>query len=222
MTTATATETATTTGAAAATTAATSTTAAPAAGTATPAATTAAVTPAAASPATTGTLIGGDPAAPEIVYKLELPKDSLLTPGHLEKTVAFSREQGFSNEVAQKVLAHREEGVKEYVEAQRTAYQEMPKKWLEETRALYKEEAKFKEDVALVAKFSKDNFSKETLEFLNESGFGNHPKLFGDILKWARKAAPDRLVQGSATTVGKIKTADELLFPNSLGTGEKK
>jgi hypothetical protein len=199
-----------------------------AAATAATTATTTAATSTTAAPATTATetkpaetLIGGrveEGDNKNITYTLELPKDSLLGPDAIERTTATARTLGLSNEQAQAVLKHEADGVKAYVEREQAAFVAHRDQWFKEVEAdkvLGGEH--FKDNVRLVKTFSEKWLSKETREFLNESGFGNNPKLFRDLLKLAKASAPDKLVQGQTTTIAKPKTADEMLFPASVG-----
>lgn len=176
-----------------------------------------------ASPPSPTTLIGGEPpkgTAPE-KYDLKLPKDSLLSAEDVERISTIAREKSLSNEDAQARLEWEHEGVSRYAQRQQSDFAKLPDQWLKEVEA-DKEVGgeKLKENVQIVKAFSQKWLSKETREFLNQSGFGNKLELFRDLVKLARASAPDKAVHGQTTTLAKPKTADELLFPASVG-GQK-
>lgn len=181
-------------------------------------------TAAAASTATKGTLVGGDvDGATETVYKLELPKESLLAADAIERTTAKAREWGLPNDKAQAVLQHASEEVKAYVERSQAEFVKQRDSWFEEVKADKVLGGEFlKENAGIVKQFSEKWLSKETRQFLNESGFGNHPMLFRDLVKLARASGNDKAVHGASTTVAKAKSDLEKMFPNSVGGGEKK
>jgi len=163
-----------------------------------------------------GTLITGEPGAVPDKYELSLPKDSLLAEDALERIATVSRERGLSQEAASRLLQDESEAVKRFHESRQAAYIKERDGWADQVKAAYKDDVKFKEDVATVERFAKKWFDKELISFLNESGLGNHPKLFPSILKLARASAPDKLVTGSPSG-SKSENPYASMFPASVG-----
>ncbi len=111
-------------------------------------------------------------------YDLKMPDGSPLTKAYSEKIASYAKEQGLSNEAAQKVLERDHSVVTDFVEAQRAALKERSEAWVTELEG-DKEFGgdHFNKNVELVHRVV-DQFAPEDLkQTLRETGYGNHPGL---------------------------------------------
>lgn len=158
------------------------------------------------------------PAAPAS-YDLKLPKESLLAEQAIERTAAFARERGLSQEVAQAVLERQNEAIASFVEGQKALLAAQSDQWLADCRQCktYGGEA-FKENAANVERLM-DRFAavhpaeaKELREFLRTTGYGNHPSFFRLMAYIAKSTANDKTVIGAGAPPPKAKTFAEAIY----------
>lgn len=147
-----------------------------------------------------------------IKYDLKLPKDSMLNEGAVDEIAEFAKEQGLSNEQAQKLLDRENKAVKEYAESQVEGLKEKSSQWVEDVKndkELGGEN--FNKNVELAHRALEKFGSKQLKETLNSSGLGSHPELVRVFSRIGKAMADDSIVnQGSEGS--KQKTAEEIMY----------
>lgn len=133
--------------------------------------------------------------------KYEFKTDGLVLDATLiEKTAAYAKAQGFSQEQAQALLNHQNETVSSYVVAQQENLKTKTTQWAEEIKA-DKEFGgdKFNE----TAEYAKRAFEKfadpEFKQMLNDTGLGNYPALVKAFAKVGKLLANDSMVSGKSS-----------------------
>lgn len=190
--------------------------AAPAAGAAVPPATPpagAGAPPAAAKPDDKGT-----PPAAKVVpetYDLKLPDGSPLDPATIEKTAAYAKERGLSNEEAQALIDRENETISSYVEKQHKELEEKTVQW-EKTWEGDKEigGGDFKKNAELAKRVVERFGSPELKKALNDTGLGNHPELGRLLVRIGKAMTDDQLVLPGAMPAAKKTPAQVLYGPD--------
>ncbi len=145
-------------------------------------------------------------------YDLKLPKDSLLEAAHIEKTMAYAKEKGLSQDEAQSLLEREHAVVAAYVDAERSKLEIQKDEWVKLSNA-DKEFGgeKFKQSVELAHRVLAKHGSQALKGALNETGLGNHPELIRLLVRIGKGMADD-----SAVFVGREpapeKSAAEILY----------
>jgi len=167
-------------------------------------------------PTTEGTETGKPPAKPAVPekYDLKLPEGSLLEPSAVEQISSFAKEQGLSNEAAQKLLERESKSFASYVEKQKTELVKQTAEWLEAAKTdkeiggeAFGQNAELAKRV--VERYGSESFKKA----LNESGLGNHPELVRFVARIGKAMSEDQLVI-PGTQSGGPKSAADTLYPN--------
>lgn len=139
-----------------------------------------------------------DAKAPE-KYTFEVDDDSPLSDEHLDRIAAFAREQGLSQEAAQKLADSEAQLLSSFKSKLAEDFTEKTKSWKEAAQA-DKEigGADFSRNVE-IAKRVVDRFATpEFKKALNEMGFGDHPELLRTFVRIGQKMSEDELVLPSA------------------------
>lgn len=146
-------------------------------------------------------------------YDLKLPEGALLDGDDVERIAAYAREQGLSQEQAQKVM--------ERDNAVLASFADRQKALAEEARNTWAEAAKTDKEIggdnfvksAEMARRVLDRFgSEEFKQQLNETGFGNHPELIRILSRVGKLLANDTTILGGTDARGPKKTAAELIY----------
>lgn len=161
-------------------------------------------------------------AAPD-KYDLKLSDGSLLEAAHVEKIAAYARERGFSQDVAQQLLAREESAVKGYHESQLAAFKEQTKAWVEDVKA-DKElggdnySKSVESAYRVVEKFGTPAFK----EALASTGLGNHPELVRVFAKIEKAIGNDAFIRANSQGGSKRKTDGEVFYGEKSESGESK
>lgn len=167
------------------------------------------------------TLLGGDPqkvseAAPVVAkeevkeaektagetkvvpetYTLKLPEGSALDQAQVDAVALFSKENGLTNDQAQKVLEQKSVAVADFAKKQNDNYEAVKGQWLEacKTDTDFGGE-KLKESVLLANSVIGKYGSQALKDNLNATGLGNHPELLRMMVRIGREMGSDKLVQ---------------------------
>lgn len=142
-------------------------------------------------------------------YELQLPADAALDKGVIEKTAAFAREQGFSNDQAQKVLELLNTQATEGKAASQEALKAASAQWQQQTRD-DKEigGANFDASVAHARRAIEKFASPGLKEALNQTGLGNHPELVRMLAKIGKAMSEDTLLSGGHNPPQRKRDAD--------------
>ena len=174
----------------------------------------AAAEPAAPAPAETpGTLTTAPTPAPASgapeKYELKLPDGSHLGDGALDRTAAYARKQGLSNEEAQELLNRENSAVVDYVES----VKKQAEVWAEDSKADSEIGGDNLAKNCELAKRALDKFGSEALrDALNESGFGNHPEVVRVFSRIGKAMSEDQIVVPGTAGAASEKTAEETFY----------
>jgi len=149
--------------------------------------------------------------APE-TYDLKLPKDSLLDKSAVDEIAEFAKEQGLSNEQAQKLLERENNVVKDYADAQITELKEKSEQWVEDVKndkELGGED--FNKNVEIAHRALEKFGSKQLKETLENTGLGNHPELIRAFSRIGKAMSDDSFVRPGSEG-SKQKTAEEIMY----------
>lgn len=156
----------------------------------------------------------------EVKYDLKLPENSVLSEDHVEKTVAFAKEQGLSNDAAQKMIdrdntlvaAKQQDGLDQLDVLVNETW---PKQAAEDKEIGGDDFGKNCELAKrVVNKFFDDDF-KNLLNPKSEDnptgvGYGNHPGLVKGLVRIGKVMSDDSLVLGKANTTNEKSDIDKL------------
>lgn len=152
------------------------------------------------------------PKAPE-KYDLKAPQGVELSPGTLEKIAAFSKERGFSNEVAQAVveLAAQQEA------AQMAALSERHGKLVEDWKRQAQVDpeiggARFHETVELAKRALKRFAPPELLESLEKTGYGNYVPLLKTFARVGQAEREDKFVTAQSQAGPQGRSLEEVFY----------
>lgn len=149
---------------------------------------------------------------PEIKYELKLPEGSLLDSASLEKIASFAKEQGFSQEVAQKLVDDRSEAVTSYRENLVKGHEKLSQEtWVSEAKA-DKEigQAKFNESIEMGRRFLDAVATTEFKQMLVDTGYGNHKEVIRTFARAAKLIGEDRLVKGGQAPSRPLTAAEKI------------
>lgn len=153
----------------------------------------------------------------EVKYDLKLPEGTLLTQSEVDKIVSFAKEQGLSQESAQKLVEREHEILANYKNNQDQQYEQLREqfyKQVESDKELGGDNLKATAELARRAlnKFAPDSIKK----FFAESPHGNNPdviRMFRDI----GKAMQDDKIVLSGTQSPPALSPIDILYDNSKG-----
>lgn len=149
-------------------------------------------------------------------HNLKLPENSLLPPSTIEEISTFAKENGLSNEAAQKMLdrenakmsllfTQKREDLKPVIENWRRAAEKDPE-------IGGKDGSEFKANVML-AKRALDKANVPGLkETLDMSGFGNHPDMLKFCMFWGKTVVQDDKFETGSAGFSKTKKSAEQVF----------
>ena len=201
-------------------------TAAPAAAPAAPAAASAATAQApaqAAVPASTHSATATPPAQPgnaqaatataAAPLKLALPEGSPLSEAHLAKISEMAQKHGWSQEVAQEVLARQSDAIKEHLGSLETEHKANVDAWSKELTADKDIGGQSLNANLDAGRRVLDHFgSPELVEALRASGYSAFPPLVKMLVKIGRAMAEDRIAPGGAS--GDARSPAQRLYPS--------
>lgn len=120
----------------------------------------------------------------EVKEDLILPEETLLEESEIEQLKSLAKEQGFSTEQAQKVLDMQNNIVSAYNQRIMDNFNNQVKSWGEEIKADKEIGGSNLAKSVELAKFAAKEFAgEEFLQELDQTGYGNHPKLFKMLVK---------------------------------------
>lgn len=151
-----------------------------------------------------------------IEYNLKLPDGSMLPPSTVEEISSFAKENGLSNEAAQKLIDRENEKMSMFFTQKRESLKPIVEGWLKSAEKDPiiggKDGSEFKANIGL-AKRALDKANVPGLkEVLDKSGLGNHPDMIKFCMFWGKTVmANDKIEMGSPTTKTK-KSIEEKLY----------
>lgn len=159
-------------------------------------------------------------------YEISLPEGSSLDPVHLDEIASLATELGLSGEQAQAWVNRESEIVTDMLhnaltivnEQSQAAIAEASKQWAEEVKNDPEIGGdKLNETVELTKRLMESYFTEDILNWLDETGFGNHPDAIRGIYKIAKRlgVGEDKFDSGNAPGQSQKKTDAELFYGNA-------
>lgn len=145
-------------------------------------------------------------------YELKVPEGSQLNKDDIEEIESYAKDQGFSNEQAQKLVDRDFKNRARFVESQQAQLQETTQQWGEQVKT-DKEIGgeKFNESVSLAKQVLKRFGSDELRTQLDKTGFGNHPELVRVFSRIGRSMDSDKLMKTGDAPARK-KSIEEVFY----------
>lgn len=148
-------------------------------------------------------------------YDLKIKEGSKIDAAHLEKISAFAKAKGLSNEDAQALLDRDQENFSAIQSAQEAELQKIKDSWLPAAQA-DKEIGgdNFNANAELAKRVISRVGTDEFKQFLDNTGFGNHPEVIKVFYRLGKMMAEDQLVIQNTPVGGGKKSAEEVMYPN--------
>ena len=158
------------------------------------------------------------PAAPAVPekYDLKVPDGTTLAQEAIDEIAAFAREQGLSNEAAQKQL-DREVGIRKSIaagaESQLASYRNA---WAEATKADPEIGGPKLEATTQAALRARDHYATPALrKMLDDTGYGNHPEVVRLFAKIGTALNEPKIPQPGAGGDAAMPSTAEVLYGKS-------
>jgi hypothetical protein len=161
------------------------------------------------------------PPAPTVPdkYELKLPDKAVLDATAVERSAAFAKAHGLSQEAAQKQLEHTNAELAAFVDAQQAAFASTTKAWVDVVKADPELgganfDTTIKDSKAAIDRFATPEFKKA----LSDTGFGNHPELVRVFAKIGKAMANDGLVRSGSDTGAAPRDLANILYGEKTPT----
>lgn len=153
----------------------------------------------------------------EVKYDLKLPEGTLLTQAEVDKIVSFSKEQGLSQESAQKLVEREHEILANYKDNQEQQFEQMRDQWFKQVESDKELGGENLKTTAELAKRALNKFAPDSLKkFFAESPYGNHPEIIRMFSNIGKSMQDDKLVLSGTQSPPTISPVD-ILYDNSKG-----
>lgn len=147
-------------------------------------------------------------------YDLKAPEDSLLNDDAVKQVEETAKELGLTNEQAQKLLDQQNEAVSNYQKQAVDNWQKQQDQWLEAVKSDKELGGDNFDENIKQARTALDKFaSKEFVDALDESGYGNHPELVRTFARIGKMLGEDSPLSGESNQGGK-QTLAEKFYPS--------
>ncbi len=151
-----------------------------------------------------------------VKYELAMPKDSLLEPSVIDEIVSYAKDQGLSNEAAQKILDRESGAVAKHMEAKEKEFEEIRKDWEGKVKADKELGGENLERSAEISQRVVDRFgSKEFKTLLEDTGWGNNPEVIRIFKRIGETMTDDQFVKATTKTTGADRSDADVLFGDS-------
>jgi len=151
----------------------------------------------------------------EVKLELKLPEESHLTQAEVDEIASFAKEQGLSQEAAQKLLDREHSAIGKYKDTQLQQFEQLGQEW---RKAVESDPAIGGDNLKATAENAKralDKFAPESLKkFLNESPYGNHPDLVRLFANIGKAMQDDKMVLAGSQSQP-TRTPVEILYDKS-------
>jgi len=151
----------------------------------------------------------------EVEYDLKMPEGTMLEESVKDEIVSIAKEQGLSNENAQKLLDMQSAAVDSFKTQAMEAHHEQLDSWYEELRVDKEVGGDNITESAELAKRAVIEFGgEEFLAELNDTGYANHPGLFKMLVNVGREIEAGSLVLPGAQPNKPVNVAD-VFYPTT-------
>jgi hypothetical protein len=146
-------------------------------------------------------------------FELKLPEGSQLDQAWIEKIAASSKARGLSQEQAQAELNERSEMLSGFQQTQKEALAKQSNAWFEEVKTDKELGGDNLNKTVEVAQHAVNTFfGPKVKQFLDDSGFGNHPDLVRAFYKIGTQMRNDSLVHSGSAPGGKEKSIEDYFY----------
>lgn len=158
-----------------------------------------------------------DPAAPKAPdkYELKLPEGSKLKPSAISRIDRIAREQGLTNEAAQQLLIQEHEAVAHYQKELDDNFSQIKAQWkteLENDPVLGG--ANLKANSELARRGLEANFSKKTIELIDQMEYANQKDFFNDLVKLGKRLSDDKITPAAGQPPQQRKRSEDVFYGN--------
>lgn len=153
----------------------------------------------------------------EVKYDLKLPEGTLLTQAEVDKIVSFAKDQGLSQESAQKLVEREHEILANYKDNQEQQFEQMREQWFKQVEGDKELGGDNLKATAEMARRALDKFAPDSLKkFFAESPYGNHPDVIRMFSKIGKAMQDDKIVLSGTQSSPSLSPID-ILYDNSKG-----
>lgn len=151
----------------------------------------------------------------EVKYDLKIPEGSTLTKEAVDEIASFAKEQGLSQEAAQKLVERQHSVVDQFKENQLQQFEQKREEWWKEIESDKELGGDNFKQTAEYSKRALDKFAPDTLKkFLAESPYGNHPDLVRLFANIGKAMDGDKLVVSGAQS-SNTRSPIDVMYDNS-------
>jgi hypothetical protein len=151
----------------------------------------------------------------EVKLDLKAPQGSHLTQAAVDEIVSFAKEQGLSQEAAQKLLDREHNAVEGYKQTQLQQFEQMRDEWWNAVQSDKELGGDNFKQTAEHARRAMDKFAPEGLKtFLKDSPYSNHPDLVRLFANIGKAMDGDKLVL-AGTQSSQILNPIDIMYDNS-------
>ena len=151
----------------------------------------------------------------DVTFELKLPENSLLDQSKVNEVIAYAKAKGLSNEQAQDLLNREDATLKTFLDAQNEQLAKTSQEWKQQ--AMSDKEIggpEFNKNVELAHRAIKQYGNETLINYLNESGLGNHPDVVRMFMRIGKAMADDKIITStSKSTVS--KSLEEVFYPGN-------
>jgi hypothetical protein len=153
----------------------------------------------------------------EVKYDLKLPEGTLLTQAEVDKIVSFAKDQGLSQESAQKLVEREHEILANYKNNQEQQFEQMREQWFKQVEGDTELGGDNLKATAEMARRALDKFAPDSLKkFFAESPYGNHPDVIRMFSKIGKAMQDDKIVLAGTQSPPSLSPVD-VMYDNSKG-----
>jgi hypothetical protein len=153
----------------------------------------------------------------EVKYDLKLPEGTLLTQAEVDKIVSFAKDQGLSQESAQKLVEREHEILANYKNNQEQQFEQMREQWFKQVEGDKELGGDNLKATAEMARRALDKFAPDSLKkFFAESPYGNHPDVIRMFSKIGKAMQDDKIVLAGTQSPPSLSPVD-VMYDNSKG-----
>lgn len=155
----------------------------------------------------------------ESYESLEKPEDSQLSEADIKSILDDAKKEGLSKTQAQARVDQADKVLKNFSSKITNSHQEKVKQWAADTKN-DKEVGgdNYNKSVELAKRAAHRFGSKEFLQALNDTGFGNHPEVIRTFSRIGKLIADDEIVMGNEKVVNSEKSLADVFYGNNAET----
>lgn len=146
----------------------------------------------------------------EVSYDLKLNEESVLHESVVESIKEFAKENGLTNEAAQKMLDQQNGLMDNFVKQQQEQWDQQVDSWVDELKNDPEYGGDKFNETTEYARRTFSRFAPESfVELINETGYGNHPELVKLFARIGREMEEDRIVTSTKPGNSQVDFAEK-------------